>query len=144
MVDEHDKHPAPDGGHCHSNSEVREQHCVKRKDSYVVGIVASILACACCYVPVIALTVGVSIGRGLGFLDEYHVFLDSIGIAFMIGASIYIWRQHKRADLPIFRDKHFWLPLFCMLVMYGVMSLGIRQWVLPLLNHGEAEHHHVH
>ena len=135
-------------GCCHGFNDFKESvdsqdpaDSTSRATSYVAGIVGGIAACLCCCLPVILVAVGVAGVSNLSWLSEYHLLLEILGWIVMTFAVLFLWWQNKRVDVPLWKDKHFWVPLICMIVVYTSMNYVIKTVVAPKSHNGSG---HVH
>jgi len=51
----------------------------------------------------------------------------------MLLAVFYMWHQHRRAEVHILKDKHFWVPLVSMMVVYFGMTYVLENIVAEYL-----------
>lgn len=112
--------------------------------SYLAGAVAAILACLCCSLPLIPLMLGLSASSSLLGLNKYHAVFDVLGAVILFASLVYIWRRHKGAEIPFFRNKQFWACAVMSFLMYGGMSYVIKSEVAPRLLGSQATVHGEH
>ena len=119
---------------CHADESQPEssvEKSVNRKSSYFAGIAAGILACLCCCLPIVALAVGVATISNVAWFEAYHTQIEIFGWLIMFAAVIYMWIKHRHSGVPMLKDKHFWIPLICMIVVYTSMTYVIQKFVSP-------------
>ena len=128
-----DKSASEQNGHdcCDSDSKVVEKPSSSRKSSYLSGIVAGILACLCCCLPVVALAVGLATIQNVAWLQRYHTALEVVSWIIMILAVLFIWAKHRQSEVPMLKDKHFWNPLICMIIVYSGMTYLVQTYLAP-------------
>lgn len=121
---------------CHKDaSEAKgstvEKKPLNRKTSYISGIVAGLLACLCCCLPIVALAIGVATISNVAWLEVYHTEIEILGWLIMLAAVFYMWTKHRQSGISILKDKHFWVPLICMIVVYTSMTYIIQKFLAP-------------
>ncbi|MBZ0185094.1 MAG: hypothetical protein K8F91_02505 [Candidatus Obscuribacterales bacterium] len=113
-----------------------------RVGSYLGGIGAAIAACICCCLPIVAIALGVATMNQFDWFHRYHQIFEIVGWLFMFAAVLLMWYQHRREDVHILRDKHFWIPLVCMFVVYFAMTSILHNWVTTQSGNGSNLHNH--
>lgn len=151
--EEHAKEP-PSHECCHDTSEnsssrqgddssvIAGTALLSRVRSYVSGITAAILACICCCLPVVLIAFGVASINSLTWFQNYHLYFRVFGWLVMLIAVFFMWHQHRRAGIHILKDKHFWTPLICMIVVYSGMTYVLETLVAPQFPQAHDLHDH--
>lgn len=119
---------------CHTDtSQARDAvgENIDRKSSYVTGIVAGVLACLCCCLPIVALAIGVATISNVAWFELYHTEIEIVGWLIMLAAVFFMWTKHRQSGIPMLKDKHFWVPLICMIVVYASMTYAIQKFLAP-------------
>lgn len=129
---------------CHNElpkGESSAQAATKSLKSYLVGVGAAFLACLCCSLALIPLMLGLS--GALIFKEQlgpYHTFFEAAAVIMLVGACVYMWKDHKKSGKSL---KSLIMHIVVTLGMYGLMTFVMNQWVAPALS-GETEHLGVH
>lgn len=127
--------------HLQSQDKTVEARQEKSLKSYIVGGLAAFIACLCCSLPLIPLMLGLS--GAVAFKDQlgsYHWAFDVLGVAVLLGACCYMWRDHRKSGKPV---HSFVLVAVTTLLMYAAMTFVMKQVVAPILL-GTSAHAALH
>lgn len=120
----------------------KQSSASSRVGSYLGAIGAAIVACACCCLPVVAIALGVATMNQFEWFHKYHLIFQAGGWLIMLGAVLYMWHQHRRSDVHILRDKHFWIPLVCMQIVYLGMTAILEKTMSDRSSSSNNFHNH--
>lgn len=99
----------------------------------VVGIGAAVLASLCCVGPLLAVVLGVSGAVALAGLGKYHLYFLAAAVLLLVGGVVYIWRKQKCCATTGSQQKKFWTPLLVTFAVFGLLTLGVNQFLIPYL-----------
>lgn len=100
----------------------------------LLGLGAAILASLCCAGPLLAVVFGVSGAVALAGFGKYHLyFLVAAGLL-LVGGVVYIWRKQKCCATAGGKRNSFWAPLLVTFAVFGLLTLGINQLLIPYLS----------
>lgn len=99
-----------------------------------VGIGAAVLASLCCAGPLLAVVLGVSGAVALAGLGKYHLYFLAAAALLLVGGVVYIWRKQKCCATAGGKGKSFWAPLVATFAVFGLLTLGINQLLIPYLS----------
>jgi chromate transport protein ChrA len=130
---------------CCRQEAVSERTVKARKSlkSYIVGGVAAVVACLCCFLPLIPLMLGLS--GALSFKEQlgpYQWTFEVLAVSVIVGACCYMWKEHRKSGKSW---RSFILVVLATIVMYALMSFVMRELlvpavlggIMPSLNHGK-------
>lgn len=101
--------------------------------SSTFGAIAAFAACLCCSLPLIPLMVGLSGAEALkDQLGLYHQSFEVAAFIILVGACGYMWRQHRKADKPLYS---FVLQVVATFSMYVAMTFVMKEIVAPAIFH---------
>lgn len=90
----------------------------------VVGLLASLTASLCCFVPLIALVAGTSMAVSLVWLESLRPYLIGSSIAILLFAWYLVWKRPKKASSTC-SPKSRYTNYFTSRVLLGLVSLFV-------------------
>lgn len=97
------------------------------------GTVAAVLASLCCAGPLLAVWLGISGAVALAGLGKYHVYFIVAAVLILAVGGVYVWKRQKACGISASRGK-FWAPLLISFALFGILTLGINQVLIPYLS----------
>lgn len=100
----------------------------------LLGLGAAILASLCCVGPLLAVVLGVSGAVALAGLGKYHLYFLAAAALLLVVGVVYIWRKQKCCATAGNKRSSFWVPLLTTFAVFGLLTLGINQLLIPYLS----------
>jgi hypothetical protein len=114
---------------CQTDAKKPAESPGKPLKSYALGVMAAVVACVCCYLPLIPLMLGLS---GASVINDqlrpYHLAFEVTGMMILLGACGYMWSQHRKSGRPL---HSFWLLIVVTFAMYGLLTFIMKKVVAP-------------
>ena len=111
----------------------------------LVSLLAALIACLCCSVPLLAVAIGLA---GASSLNEYfgknHGAFQALAVTILLATSGFMWFQKTKGKMS---TKGFFLQVAIVLSMYGMMTVLMEKMFGSLLaerGYGITEEHSKH
>lgn len=109
---------------------------------YLLSLTAALIACICCWIPLLAVAIGLAGASSLTqFVGRNHPAFQALAVGILLATSVFMWVQKKKGKMSA---RGFFLQVAIILSMYGLMTFLMEKVLGSWLADGITETHGKH